>query len=114
MAVPLANGSVPPKVQLVAPQPFALLLPAKPPSAAVVPVPPKVMLLAKTDESLNPDATNLEVELCGKSQPIKRRLVWANELENIPKEMIAQKREKILKLPTIKIILTKVSNFASD
>ena len=69
------------------------------------------MLLAKTDESLNPDATDLEVELCGKSQPIKRRLC-AKELEHIPKEMIAQKREKILKLPTIKIILTKVSNFA--
>jgi hypothetical protein len=75
---------------------------------------PKVMLLAKTAESLKPDPTEEVVEplTAGKSQPIKRRLC-AKELEHIPKEMIAQKREKILKLPTIKIILTKVSNFAS-
>jgi len=108
----LANGSVPPKVQLVAPHPPELLLAVKPPSTAVVPVPPKVMLLAKTDGSLNPDATDLEVELCGKSQPIKRRLC-AKELEHIPKEMIAQKREKILKLPTIRHTIFKVSAFAS-
>ena len=112
MTVPLAIGSAPKAVQLVPPQPFALLLAVKPPSVAVVPVPPKVMLLAKTEESLNPDATDLEVELCGKSQPIKRRLVWANELENIPKEMIAKKTEKNRRLPTIRNILTKVLNFA--
>jgi hypothetical protein len=69
------------------------------------------MLLAKTDESLNPDATDLEVELCGKSQPIKRRLC-AKELEHIPKEMIAQKREKNRRLRTIEYNLSKVSNFA--
>jgi hypothetical protein len=78
----------------------------------VVPVPPKVMLLGKTDGSLNPDATDLEVELCGKSQPIKRRLVWANELEHIPREMIAKKPEKNRRLRTIKYNLSKVSNFA--
>jgi hypothetical protein len=104
LTVALANGSVPPKVQLVAPQPAALALAVK--------LGPNVMLLAKTEASLKPEATDAEVELTGKSQPIKRRLC-AKELEHIPKEMIAQKREKILKLPTIKIILTKVSNFAS-
>jgi len=72
------------------------------------------MLLTKTDESLNPDATDLEVELTGKSQPIKRRLVWANELEHIPKEMIAKKTEKSRRLPTIRYNISRVSNFASD
>jgi len=100
----LAIGSVPPKVQLVAPQP--------PEWELAVKLGPNVMLLAKTEASLKPEVTDAAVELTGKSQASSRRLC-AKELEHIPKEMIAQKREKILKLPTIKIILTKVSNFAS-
>jgi hypothetical protein len=76
------------------------------------PSPAKIILLAKTEGSLNPDPTDVEVELAGKSQPIKRRLVWANELEHIPKEMIANKTEKNRRLPTIRYILSKVSDFA--
>jgi hypothetical protein len=72
------------------------------------------MLLAKTAASLKPEATDAEVELTGKSQPIKRRLVWANELEHIPKEMIAKKTEKSRNLPTIRHTISKVSDFASD
>jgi hypothetical protein len=77
---------------------------------------PKVILLAKTDESLKPDPTEEVVEplTAGKSQPIKRRLVWANELEHIPKEMIAKKTEKSRRLPTIRYNISRVSNFASD
>jgi hypothetical protein len=70
------------------------------------------MLLAKTEASLKPEATDAEVELTGKSQASSRRLC-AKELEHIPMEMIAQKREGILKLPTIRHTITKVSNFAS-
>jgi hypothetical protein len=71
-----------------------------------------VILLANTAGSLKPEATDAEVELTGKSQAIKRRLVWANELEHIPKEMIAIKTEKNRRLPTIRNMLTKVSDFA--
>ena len=76
------------------------------------------MLLAKTAESLNPEPTDevvtvVPVGWTGKSQPINRRLVWANELEHIPKEMIAKKPEKNRRLPTISFILSKVSDFAS-
>jgi hypothetical protein len=77
-----------------------------------IPLPPKVILLAKTAGSLNPDPTDVEVELTGKSQPIKRRLVWANELEHIPKEMIAIKTEQNRRLRTIRYTISKVSNFA--
>jgi hypothetical protein len=71
------------------------------------------MLLAKTAASLKPEATDVEVELTGKSQPINRRLVWANELEYIPNEMIAKKTEKNRRLPTINFIISKASDFAS-
>lgn len=59
-----------------------------------IPLPPKVILLAKTAGSLNPDPTDVEVELTGKSQASSRRLC-AKELEHIPKEMIAKKQRTI-------------------
>jgi hypothetical protein len=71
-----------------------------------------VILLAKTAGSLNPDPTDVEVELTGKSQASSRRLC-ANELEHIPKEMIAKKTENNRRLPTIRHIISKVSDFAS-
>jgi hypothetical protein len=75
---------------------------------------PKVMLLAKTAESLKPDPTEGVVEplTAGKSQASSRRLVWANELEHIPKEMIAIKTEQNRRLRTIRYTISKVSNFA--
>jgi hypothetical protein len=75
---------------------------------------PKVMLLAKTAESLKPDPTEEVVEplTAGKSQASSRRLC-AKELEHIPKEMIAKKTENNRRLPTIKHTISKVSDFAS-